>query len=232
MGFLLDHLPPQLQLIISTRADPALPWRGCGPAASSWSCARPTCGSPRTRPPPTSTTSTTSTSPRPTSRPWRPGPRAGSPPCSWPRCPCATVEDTSGFIAGFAGDDRFVVDYLADEVLDRQPPDVRRFLLDTCILERLTGPLCDAVTGGSGGVPCSSPSSGGTCSSSRWTTSDAGTATTTCSVTSSSRACSTSEPADVPRLHRRASDWSRQAATWSQPSGTPSQPRTWTGPPT
>ena len=39
------------------------------------------------------------------------------------------------------------MDYLADEVLDRQPPDVRRFLLDTSILDRLSAPLCDAVTG-------------------------------------------------------------------------------------
>ena len=56
------------------------------------------------------------------------------------------LDDPSAFIAGFAGDDRFVVDYLADEVLSRQPTDVRRFLLDTSILDRLTGPLCDAVS--------------------------------------------------------------------------------------
>ncbi len=55
--------------------------------------------------------------------------------------------DVSAFIAGFAGDDRYVVDYLGEEVLARQPPDVRQFLLQTSILERLTGPLCDAVTG-------------------------------------------------------------------------------------
>jgi LuxR family maltose regulon positive regulatory protein len=60
-------------------------------------------------------------------------------------------EDVSGFIAGFAGDDRYVVDYLAEEVLARQPSDVRDFLLETSILERLTGPLCDAVTGRYGG---------------------------------------------------------------------------------
>lgn len=59
--------------------------------------------------------------------------------------------DRSQFIAGFAGDDRFVVDYLADEVLDRQPHDVRRFLLDTSILDRLSAPLCDAVTGSASG---------------------------------------------------------------------------------
>jgi LuxR family maltose regulon positive regulatory protein len=56
-------------------------------------------------------------------------------------------DDPSSFIAGFAGDDRFVVDYLVDEVLDRQPDDVRTFLLETSILNRLTGPLCAAVTG-------------------------------------------------------------------------------------
>ena len=55
--------------------------------------------------------------------------------------------DTATFIAGFAGDDRYVVDYLAEEVLARQPTDVRDFLLRTSILERLTGSLCDAVTG-------------------------------------------------------------------------------------
>ncbi len=54
--------------------------------------------------------------------------------------------DASAFIAGFAGDDQYIVDYLAEEVLSRQPADVRDFLLETSILERLTGPLCDAVT--------------------------------------------------------------------------------------
>lgn len=61
-------------------------------------------------------------------------------------------DDKTAFIAGFAGDDRFVVDYLADEVLDRQPGELRRFLLETSVLERLNGPLCDAVTGQAGGA--------------------------------------------------------------------------------
>ena len=55
-------------------------------------------------------------------------------------------DDVAGFIAEFAGDDRFILDYLVGEVLDRQSADVRRFLLETSILGRLTGPLCDAVT--------------------------------------------------------------------------------------
>ena len=61
-------------------------------------------------------------------------------------------DDAAAFVADFAGDDRFVLDYLAGEVLDRQPDDVRAFLLRTSILGRLTGPLCDAVTGGRGGA--------------------------------------------------------------------------------
>ncbi len=61
-------------------------------------------------------------------------------------------EDPSAVVARFAGDDRFVVDYLAEEVLARQSADVRDFLLQTSVLERFTGPLCDAVTGQAGGA--------------------------------------------------------------------------------
>ncbi len=53
--------------------------------------------------------------------------------------------DATAFIDAFAGDDRLVVDYLAAEVLDHQPPERREFLLRTSILTRLSGPLCDAV---------------------------------------------------------------------------------------
>lgn len=56
-------------------------------------------------------------------------------------------DDPASFISEFAGDDRFILDYLADEVLDRQTARVRDFLLGTSILSRLTGPLCAAVTG-------------------------------------------------------------------------------------
>ncbi|MBN2099874.1 MAG: hypothetical protein JW753_09810, partial [Dehalococcoidia bacterium] len=56
-------------------------------------------------------------------------------------------EDISKFVASFGGSHRFVLDYLSDEVLSRQTADVQSFLLGTSILDRLTGPLCDAVTG-------------------------------------------------------------------------------------
>ncbi len=54
--------------------------------------------------------------------------------------------DMSAFIRAFAGDNRYIVDYLLEEVLQRQPDHVRSFLLQTSILDRLYGPLCDAVT--------------------------------------------------------------------------------------
>jgi len=55
--------------------------------------------------------------------------------------------DIRGFIAQFAGNDRYIVDYLVEEVLQAQPDPVREFLLYTAVLDRLTGPLCDTVTG-------------------------------------------------------------------------------------
>jgi LuxR family transcriptional regulator, maltose regulon positive regulatory protein len=55
--------------------------------------------------------------------------------------------DAAGFVAAFSGSHRFVLDYLADEVLDGQTGQVRAFLLETSVLERLSGELCDAVTG-------------------------------------------------------------------------------------
>ena len=58
--------------------------------------------------------------------------------------------DAAGFVAAFSGSHRFVLDYLADEVLDGQPGQVRAFLLETSVLERLSGELCDAVTGRTG----------------------------------------------------------------------------------
>jgi LuxR family maltose regulon positive regulatory protein len=60
-------------------------------------------------------------------------------------------QDASGFISAFTGDDRYVVDYLVDEVLARRPEGTREFLLLTSVLDRMTGPLCDAVAGQEGG---------------------------------------------------------------------------------
>jgi LuxR family transcriptional regulator, maltose regulon positive regulatory protein len=59
--------------------------------------------------------------------------------------------DPDAFLAAFTGSHRYVLDYLSEEVLEQQPDSVRTFLLQNSILERLSGPLCDAVTGRSDG---------------------------------------------------------------------------------
>ena len=146
-------------------------------------------------------------------------------------------DDVGAFIAGFAGDDRYVVDYLVEEVLARQPAEVREFLLAT---------RC------SSGSParCATPSPDGpaagrrwwrssarTCSSSRSTTGGSGTGTTTCSPTCCAPTCSTSSPTwspsctgapatgSRPRRHARR----RSATRW--PAATPSGPPTsWSSP--
>jgi LuxR family transcriptional regulator, maltose regulon positive regulatory protein len=55
--------------------------------------------------------------------------------------------DITEFVEGFSGSHRYVLDYLAEEVLERQPAELVEFLLATSVLERLCGPLCAAVTG-------------------------------------------------------------------------------------
>jgi LuxR family maltose regulon positive regulatory protein len=55
--------------------------------------------------------------------------------------------DPSAFIATLSGSHRFILSYLAEQVLDQQPAEIQRFLLQTSILDRLSGDLCDAVTG-------------------------------------------------------------------------------------
>ena len=62
-------------------------------------------------------------------------------------------DDAAAFVAAFTGSHRYVLDYLAEEVLERQDKELRTFLLETSVLDRLSGPLCDAVTGRAGSQP-------------------------------------------------------------------------------
>jgi LuxR family maltose regulon positive regulatory protein len=69
-------------------------------------------------------------------------------------------DDVSSFIAAFTGSNRYILDYLLEEVLRRQPDRVQMFLLQTSILDRLCGPLCDKLIGDRGlesGLDASSP---------------------------------------------------------------------------
>ncbi len=70
------------------------------------------------------------------------------------------LHDAASFIASFTGSHRFVLDYLVEEVLHRQPESIQGFLLCTSILDRMCGPLCDAVVrfsfrfrAGNAGIP-------------------------------------------------------------------------------
>ncbi|HWT82897.1 MAG TPA: hypothetical protein VN648_29290, partial [Candidatus Methylomirabilis sp.] len=60
--------------------------------------------------------------------------------------------DTAEFIRAFSGSHRYILDYLAEEVLSHQPGEVIQFLLHTSILERLSAPLCDFVVNGESGI--------------------------------------------------------------------------------
>jgi LuxR family maltose regulon positive regulatory protein len=151
MAFLLEHLPPQIHVVIGSRADPVLPLarlRGRGELVEI----------------------------RAADLRFTPGEAAaylnGAMGLVLTAADVAALEgrtegwiaalqlaalslqgreDVAAFIAGFAGDDRYIVDFLAEEVLQRQPGHVQQFLLQTSILDRLCGPLCDAVTGQDGG---------------------------------------------------------------------------------
>ena len=145
--FLLDHLPPQMNLVITSRVDPPLPLsrlRGRGEltelrssdlrftpdeAAAFLSDAM---GLDLTADDVAALGTRTEG--------WIAGLQLAA-------LSMQGSEDISGFIRAFVGDDRYIVDYLVEEVLQRQPERVRSFLLQTSILDRLSGPLCDAVTG-------------------------------------------------------------------------------------
>jgi LuxR family maltose regulon positive regulatory protein len=57
------------------------------------------------------------------------------------------IEDVSGFVDSFTGSHRFILDYLIEEVLERQPENIQNFMIQTSILDRLSGGLCEALTG-------------------------------------------------------------------------------------
>ena len=152
MAFLLDHLPPQLHVVIASRADPALPlarWRARGELAeiraaelrfTADEAAAYLNGMMGLQ-----LTARDVAALEGRTEGWIAALQLAA-------LSMQGRDDVAGFIAGFAGDDRYVVDYLAEEVLARQSDRVQAFLLQTSILGRLSGPLCDAVTGQGGGT--------------------------------------------------------------------------------
>ena len=151
MWFLIDHLPAQIHIVILTRADPALPLarlRGRGELVEIRAADL------RFTPDESAVylndamglglTATDVASLEKRTEGWISALQLAA--LSIPGHP-----DAGAFIASFAGDDRYIVDYLVEEVLQQQSEQVRRFLLETSILDQLTGSLCDAVTGQVGG---------------------------------------------------------------------------------
>ena len=152
IAFLLENLPPQVHLVIASRADPPLPlsrMRAHGQMTEI----------------------------RAADLRFTPEEVAaflkGTMGLDLPEESIATLEErTEGWVAGlqlaalsargredasrlaeaFTGSNRYVFGYLVEEVLDHQPEEVQRFLLETSILERLSASLCDAVTGRSDGL--------------------------------------------------------------------------------
>jgi LuxR family transcriptional regulator, maltose regulon positive regulatory protein len=152
VAFLLEHFPPALHLVIATRSDPPLPLarlrgrdqvvelraadlRFSGPEAARFlnevmglhlEPAAVTALEERTEG-------------------WIAGLQMAA-------LSMRNRQDIAGFIRGFSGTNRYILDYLLEEVLSGQPADVQRFLLCTSILERLTAALCEAVLSGTGGT--------------------------------------------------------------------------------
>ena len=147
VAFLLEHLPPQLSLVIVTRADPPLPLaslradgdllevRAADLRFTADEAAEYLNGAMEL----TLTTADVDVLEARTEG-WIAALQLAA-------LSMQGRDDPASFISEFAGDDRFILDYLADEVLDRQTARVRDFLLDTSFLSRLTGSLCAAVTG-------------------------------------------------------------------------------------
>ena len=135
----------------------------------------------------------------------------------------AGTEDRHALVAAFDGTSAHVVDFLASEVLAAHPPELQRFMLRTSVLERLCAPLCDAVPGRAGlRRRRSTRSRARTSSCSRSTTAAAGSASTTCSPRSCASSSSGASRSSCRELHRRAYEWHRESARPTRRSTTPS----------
>ncbi len=151
LAYLLDHLPPQMHLVILSRSDPLLPLaRLRGRGALVEVRAADLRFTPEEAAAFLNQTMALQLAPEDVvalesrTEGWITGLQMAA-------LSMQGRADASAFIAAFAGSHRYVLDYLVDEVLQRQAAHVRRFLLDTAILQRLCAPLCDAVTEESAG---------------------------------------------------------------------------------
>jgi LuxR family transcriptional regulator, maltose regulon positive regulatory protein len=147
LGFLLEHLPPGLHLVLASRSDPPLPLarlRAGGQLAElraadlrfsaeeAAALLRESAGA--------DVPAAAAAALADRTEGWVVGLQLAA-------LSLGGQADPAGFVAAFSGSHRYVLDYLAEEVLDRQQEELRTFLLETSVLERLSGGLCDAITG-------------------------------------------------------------------------------------
>jgi LuxR family maltose regulon positive regulatory protein len=145
LAFLLDHLPPPMHLVIATRADPPLPialLRGRGQVTElrqadlRFTLDEAAAFLNQVMGLELSVDDVAALASR--TEGWVSGLQMAA-------VSMQGREDTASFIQAFTGSDRYILDYLVEEVLHRQPDGIQTFLLQTAILDRLTAPLCDAV---------------------------------------------------------------------------------------
>ena len=145
VGFMLDHLPPRLHLVIITRADPPLPLarlRARGElvelraADLRFTSEEVSAFLAEVMGVQLSPTDVATLDAR--TEGWIAG-------LQFAALAMRGRGDRDSFVTSFSGSHRFVMDYLVDEVLARQPAHLQRFMLHTAILDRMCGPLCDAL---------------------------------------------------------------------------------------
>lgn len=151
VAFLLEHQPPQLHLVLLTRQEPPLPLprlraRGqvtqIGEQELRFTVEETAAFLRRTMGLDVSDDTIAALAQR--TEGWAAGLQLAA--LSWQE----KSDDSGTFVLGFRGDNRYVMDYLVAEVVQRQPAEIQYFLCATSILDRLTAPLCDAVTGEAG----------------------------------------------------------------------------------
>ncbi len=152
LTFLLDHLPPQMHLVIATRADPDLPLarlrardqltevRAADLRFTAAEAATFFNQVMKLALPPEAIAALERRT-----EGWVAGLQLAA--LSLQGQQAAAPQDVNHFIQSFTGSHRFVLDYLVEEVLHQQSESIQTFLLHTAILDRLCGPLCDAVLG-------------------------------------------------------------------------------------
>ncbi len=151
ISFLLDHLPPKMHVVIGTRADPPLPlarFRGKGVMLEIGAdelrfTLEEAAGLLRTILGP-ELTAEDAQAINTRAEGWAVGVKMAA-------LSLGKQKDIKRSVISFTGGQRYIMDYLMEEVLRQQSADTKDFLLKTSVLDRLTPPLCDAVAGGGNG---------------------------------------------------------------------------------